>query len=668
MIQDSKAKSKEAKTAGAELGTNSAEKGSTDASNHAEKGNATVGPNSTENFNHGDEPPNQKYISSVQVYRRLLKAALPYWWAFALGVLGNAMIATSDGWMTYYLKPLIERGFIERDALFIKWMPFVIITFFIARGVAYFIACYFMSWVGRSVVRDFRRKMVSHLMTVPASYYDQKTTGELLSKINYDTDQVAEAISEAIASAIRGVLTTVSLIIVMFNLNPRVSALLLIALPILAVYINKISRRMRSHSGQIQVSMGRVTHVAGEVIGGNKVVRIFGGEEYESKRFSDATRDNWQREMKMSSTSASSVAGMQFIGVCGLAAFLFLATLEPGHVLGTAMTPGTFVAMAMAILSLLRPIKQVAVVNSTLQRGIAGARSIFALLDEPSEKNSGKLSMGRSKGEIKFEQVEFHYPVSADCHHVLKNINLVINPGESIALVGRSGSGKSTLISLLPRFYDCKAGRITLDGHDIRSIDLKDLRRQFAIVTQQVTLFNDTVTNNIAYGDMRNASKEEVYRAAELAHALEFIEKLPQGFDTEIGENGIRLSGGQRQRLAIARAILKDAPILIMDEATSALDTESEYHIQAALETLMKDRTTLVIAHRLSTIEHADKVLVLDEGQIVECGTHQALLANNGRYANLYRAQFNDKILSNSAENRGSDRSDTDLRESESIG
>lgn len=582
---------------------------------------------------------NTSTLPAFKIYQRLLKAALPYWWAFALGSLGSALMAASDGLLAYYFKPLLEKGFIHRDEGFIHWIPFVMIAFFMARGGAYFLSSYFMAWVGRSVVRDFRCKMVDHLISLPVAFFDHKTTGELISKINYDTNQVAEAISEAITDTIRGILTALSMLIVMFNQNARITLMLLIAVPILGFYINRINRRMRSHSGKIQTSMGDITHIASEVIGGIKVIRTFGGALYEKKRFLRASIANWSQELKMTATSASSVSGMQMIGVCALSVFLFLATLKPSHLLGTSMSAGAFVAMAVAIFGLLRPIKQIARVNSTLQRGISGARSIFELLDEKSECDTGTIVLAPKdvRGEIVFKDVSFSYEES---RAILHHIHLSIMPGQTIALVGRSGSGKSTLAALLPRFYDYHSGLITLDGYDIRTFALESLRSQFSVVTQQVILFNESIADNIAYGTTRGATRTEIVRAARLAYAEEFIEKLPNGFDTKIGENGVLLSGGQRQRIAIARAILKDAPILILDEATSALDMESEHYIQMALNSLMKNKTTLVIAHRLSTIEKADNVLVIEGGRIVESGSHQALMQQSGRYSALQRSEF----------------------------
>ncbi|MFM8453578.1 MAG: lipid A export permease/ATP-binding protein MsbA [Gammaproteobacteria bacterium] len=577
-------------------------------------------------------------MNSFQTFLRLIKFSVSYKWLFLLGQIGTLLVAVSDGVLIYQFKPIIEKGFMERDPIYIAFLPLGVVVFFMLRGIATVMSIYFMSCVGRGVVRDFRQAMVRKLTHLPVDFYDHHASGDLISKVNFDAHQVAEAISEAITSAIRGVFTTLSMLVVMLNINPHVTLLLVVTIPILGFYLNKISRKLRQQSMEIQKSMGDVTHVTGEIVNGNKVIKIFSGFNYEQVRFNEAANSNYLQEMRMTRISASSIAVMQFIGACALAAFLYLATLPENTILSTSMTAGDFVAMATAILGLLKPIKQIAAVNTTLQRGIAAAKSIFSLLDQKEETEHFSKSLKKAKGHLKLDKVYFKYQNSLNW--VLKNINLEIKAGETVALVGKSGGGKTTLASLLPRFYELSTGTIYLDDSNIADLSLENLRENIGLVSQHIILFNDSIYNNIAYGVNQNASLDAVLEAAKLAHVLEFAEKLPEGMNTQIGEHGVLLSGGQRQRVAIARALLKDAPILILDEATSALDTESEFYIQQALDTLMKNKTTIVIAHRLSTIEKADKIILIDQGEIVEIGKHTELLSRNGAYAKLQQSQM----------------------------
>lgn len=583
-----------------------------------------------------------KNKSGFKTYLRLMSSVRTYWHFILWALLGVIVYAAIDGILYSYLKPLIDKGFVERDETFLFWVPFFISGIFLTRGLASFLSTYAMGRVGRGVVRDFRRKMMLKLMQVPVSYFDEKTSGELVSKINFDTEQVAEAITDAVTGTIRGAFQAIALISVMLYQNWKITLIVMVAAPVLAVFVQLVSVRMRKHSTRIQTTMGNVTQVAEEVIEGYKVIRTYAGIPYESARIEVATDENRKQEMKMISTTAASVPAMQFIGAIALSALVILATLGPESAMGTAMTAGQFTAMFGAMLGLLRPIKQIAIMNSKLQRGIAGAESIFSLLDEDVEVDTGTVKIEQSQGALSFENVSFYYQkhTSGAPIHVLQDVSFTAEPGETVALVGRSGSGKSTLVSLLPRFYPLEHGTITLDGVDLRDIDLENLRSQFSIVSQQVVLFNDTIANNIAYGCRQQVSEEQIRLAAKKAYALDFIEQMPQGFDTVIGEQGARLSGGQRQRIAIARAILRDAPILILDEATSSLDTESERQIQLALDEFMAERTTLVIAHRLSTVEKADKIVVLDNGAVKEMGTHESLLQQKNIYARLYHAQF----------------------------
>lgn len=570
---------------------------------------------------------------ALQTYKRLLGSCRPYLGLFLLGMLGTVLASITDASLAWLIKPVINKGFIDRDAAFIQWLPIGVVIVFLLRGVTNFTSIYFVTKVGRNIVRDFRERVFQHVLRLPASYYDKHSSGQMLSLISYNTEQVAEASTFALLTIVQEGCLVLGLMVVMMLTSWQLTVLFLITVPFIAMSLRYSSRRMRRYSKEVQHSMADVMHIAEEALEGYQVVRIFGGEAYETGKFSQAVNNNRRRDMKMVATNSISTTTVQLLASIPIAFTLYLATASASQI-----NAGSFAAMIAAMISLLQPMRRLTRVNGMIQKGLAGAESVFKLLDEPVEPDEGKISLQRSKGQIEFKQVHFQYPG----HHgkVLTDISLAIQPGETIALVGRSGAGKSTLVSLLPRFYNQTSGIITIDGIDHRDYRLADLRQQFSLVSQQVSLFNDTIAANIAYGAGREVTEAELHAAALAAHALEFIERLPQGFATAIGEDGVLLSGGQRQRLAIARAILKDAPFLILDEATSALDTEAERHIQAALTQLMKNRTTLVIAHRLSTIEKADRICVLDNGSIIEIGSHAELLAQNGHYAALQQMQF----------------------------
>ena len=576
---------------------------------------------------------NQK---GVRLYQRLLQSLRPYLWVFIVGMVATILGSLLDAGLTWLVKPIVEQGFVNKNEVFIRLLPLGVIIVLIARGTANFGSTYCLSRVGRMVVADFRKQLFSHLLHLPAKFYDRHTSGQLLSLIIYNTDQIAQATTDALLTLLQEGFFAIGLVIVMLSLSWKLSILILILTPLMTYIIKYTSRRLRRISGSVQESMGSVTHVAEEAIEGYKVIRTFGGEDYEDQKFKKVTNVNRQREMKMVVTDTFGNSLVQLLTGLPIAVILYLATLP-----SLDISAGSFAAIIAAIISFQRPLRRLTRVNSMIQKGISAAESIYELLDQEKEKDHGTKSLDRAKGAIEYQHICFNYPHRDE--DVLHDINFTIQPGELVALVGRSGSGKSTLVSLLPRFYDALRGKILMDGIDIQQYRLQDLRRQFALVSQHITLFNDTIAHNIAYGRFSDAVEQQIIEAAKAAYALDFIEKLPQGLQTIVGENGVLLSGGQRQRLAIARAILKNAPILILDEATSSLDTESERYIQAAIDQLIQHRTTLVIAHRLSTVEHADRILVLDQGRIVETGTHQQLLELNGHYARLYAMQFKDE-------------------------
>ncbi len=573
--------------------------------------------------------------SGWETYRRLLRYVFVYKKTFFLALVGMAVAAATETGFAALMKPLLDGTFVEKDPDVIRIIPFALLGIAVMRGVAGFAASFGMSWVARNVIRDLRGEMFQHMLGKPISYFDSITAGRLISKLIYDVEQVASASTQVVTVLVRDVLTIIGLLGWMLYLSAPLVLVLAVIGPVVVLTIRFASKRFRLLSRRVQASMGDVSSAANEAVQGQRVIKIFRGEEYENRHFQSVNEYNRRQNLKHDATKITNVSVVEFLVALAISVIVYITTL-PGML--EDITAGTFMSFIAAMSLLVQPVKRLTTVNAALQKGIVASQSIFALLDAMPEKDTGSQQLERIRGEVEFRNVSFTYPGNQDS--VLKDISFHTAEGKMIALVGRSGSGKSTLVSLLPRFYDPDSGTILLDGYDIHQCTLASVRDQIALVSQDVVLFNDTVAKNIAYGRLGEVSNEEIIEAAEAAHAMEFIQQLPRGLDTEVGENGALLSGGQRQRIAIARAFLKDAPILILDEATSALDSETEQHIQMALDRLMQNRTTLVIAHRLSTIERADTIIVMDGGAIVEKGSHLELLAHGGHYARLYRMQF----------------------------
>ena len=571
-------------------------------------------------------------MNTWSIYKRLFSYVTPFWPMLVLGLGANMLYSAIDAGFTYMMRPIFDKSFINIDIPFIKTLPLMLLIGITVRGMVSALGSYSMTWVARSVVKELRQRVFSHIVRLPADYYDEASSGELLSKILYDVEQVAQVSADALSDFVQNTCLIIGLLTVMMVICWQLSLMFLLTVPFIGLLVNHTNKRVRRVSGRVQKNMGDVTNIASEVIDGYKVVRIFNGETYETSKFNTATEMSRINDMKIALSKAINVSGVQCIFAIGIAMIIF-AAIQLATVL--VVSAGSFLAIIVSMLQLIKPMKTMTTLNATIQRGLAGAESVFSLLDLMSEPHDGKKLQIRAKGDIRFDNVSFAYRQGP---LVLKDINLVINAGEMVAFVGPSGSGKTTITSLLPRFYEPTSGQILLDGMPIQDLSPQSLREQIALVSQNVTLFNDTLANNIAYG-RNNVSREQIVKAAKQAYADEFIQQLPHGYDTMVGENGVLLSGGQRQRLAIARAILKDAPILILDEATSALDSESERYIQEALEHLMKNRTTLVVAHRLSTIMRADKIMVMRQGCLVEQGDHRSLLKSDGHYAHLYKTQ-----------------------------
>jgi subfamily B ATP-binding cassette protein MsbA len=570
-----------------------------------------------------------------EVYGRLWRYVMPHKGIGLIAVVAMAAAAVIEATMVYLVEPLMDETLVAHNLETARWLPFAFIGIFVARGIAGFASEASLGWIGRKVISALRRDVFNKFLTLPSSFIEKHSMGPMLSRMTYNVEMVAESVTSVVTIAVRDFLTVIAAMGVMIYQSVRLFVFVMIIIPIIAALIRVLGEAFRRYSGRIQDSVGEVTQVTEEVLTGNRVVKIFGGYAYESERLAEVDERNFRQNLKLIRSRSLGVAVTQvFFGV-GVAGVIYAAGVES---LNGNLSPGSFMSFFGAMMLMLQPLRRITNVTAILQRGVAAGDSLFRIIDEKDEVDSGTFQNKDVRGKVEFRNVGFSY--DDEDSQVLQGVSFTVDAGNSIAIVGHSGAGKSTLVGLLPRFYDVDSGEILLDGTPVEEYELANLRANISLVSQDVILFNDTIANNLAYGQLRQCSRADLLQAAEAAHVMEFVHELPDGLDTIVGDRGILLSGGQRQRIAIGRALLKNAPVLILDEATSSLDTKSERRIQEALRNLMQNRTTLVIAHRLSTVESADQIIVLDGGRIVESGTHGELLAAGGIYANLHEMQF----------------------------